>query len=80
MYTSQQHAHIMPYLHVQDFVDAYIGPFATEEAAREHYRWTKEVRGDGAAFMGIVPEAPDMNAPGRCGIVLTPEQDKALCP
>jgi len=65
------------YLHVQDFVDAYIGPFATEEAAREHYRWTKEVRGDGAAFMGIVAEAPDMNLPDHCGIVLTPERDKA---
>jgi hypothetical protein len=77
MDASQQHAHIMYYLHVQDFVDAFIGPFPTTDAAQEHYRWTKEVRGDGAVMMGILTECPDVDAPGMCGIVLTPEQDKA---
>lgn len=76
----QQHAHIMYYLHVQDFVNGYIGPFATEVAAHEHYRWTKEVRGDGAAFMGILTELPDMADPESCGIVMSPEQDKAWAP
>jgi len=68
------------YLHVQDFVNGYIGPFPTEEAAHEHYRWTKEVRGDGAALMGILTELPDLDAPETFGIAMTPEQDKAWAP
>jgi len=68
------------YLHVQDFVNAYIGPFATEEAAHEHYRWTKEVRGDGAVIMGVLTELPDLEQPDHYGLVITPEQDKACVP
>jgi hypothetical protein len=66
----------MHYLHVQDFVNAYIGPFATEEAAEEHYRWTKDVRGDGAVKMGILTKLPDLDDPEHYGMVITPEQDK----
>ena len=64
------------YLHVQDFVNAYIGPFETEADAEAHYRWTKDVRGDGATKMGILTEVPDLTNPDTYGLVLTPEQDK----
>jgi hypothetical protein len=77
MDASQQGAHQMFYLHVQDFVNAYIGPFDTTDAAQEHYRWTKEVRGDGAALMGVLTELPDQADPEAAGLVITPEQDKA---
>lgn len=66
----------MFYLHVQDFVNAYIGPFATEADAEAHYRWTKDVRGDGAVKIGIYPEVPDQADPENAGMVITPEQDK----
>jgi hypothetical protein len=77
MDTSQQHAHIMHYLHVQDFVNAYIGPFATPAAAQEHYNWCRDVRGDSAALMGILTELPDQADPEMAGMVMSPEQDKA---
>lgn len=64
------------YLHVQDFVDAYIGPFDTPEAAQEHYRFTKE-RGDGAVMIAILPELPDLNDPETAGMVITPKEDLA---
>lgn len=71
-------ANIMPapyYLHVQDFVDAYIGPFPSERAACEHYLWTKEVRGDGATIMGISTQLPPAGE-----MLLTPEADKTCEP
>lgn len=68
----------MCYLHVQDFVDAYIGPFPDEQAAEEHYRWTKDVRGDGAVKMGILSELPDMADPEAAGLVITPKQTRRL--
>ena len=68
----------MCYLHVQDFVDAYIGPFPSEQAAKDHYSWCKDVRGDGAALMGILDELPDMADPDAAGMVITPEEDKAF--
>lgn len=63
------------FLHVQDFVDAYIGPFATEEAAEEHYRWQKEVRGDGAMKIGISTDLPPFG-----DMIVTPEHDKSWDP
>lgn len=62
----------MYYLHVQDFVDAYIGPFPTSQDAQEHYTWTKEVRGDGAVIIGI-----GIGKPPEGEMVITPEADKA---
>lgn len=63
------------YLHVQDFVDAYIGPFPSERAACEHYLWTKEVRGDSATIMGISTEHPPEGE-----MLMTAEWDKACVP
>ncbi len=71
MHHSQAHI-TMYYLHVQDFVDAYIGPFPTAEAAEEHYLWTRNVRGDGAVKVDI-----STNTPPEGEMVMTPEADKA---
>ena len=60
----------MYYLHVQDFVDAYIGPFQTSREANMHFLWTI-ARGDGAALMGISTDAPPADA-----FVVTPEVDR----
>jgi hypothetical protein len=60
------------FLHVQDFVDAYIGPFASPDLAFSHYVWTRDVRGDSAAFMSISSEAP----PADAMLVMTPEEDR----
>ncbi len=61
------------YCHFQDFVDAFVGPFDTEQAALEHAFWCKYTRNDGADLIALVP-AP-------CGHfaenVMTPEEDRA---
>jgi hypothetical protein len=62
------------YLHVQDFVDGYIGPFPTPDAAMEHFVWCRDVRGDGASFMSISNTPPNPNA---FGVHMTPEVDKS---
>lgn len=48
------------YLIVEDFVRAAVGPFDSRSAARAHYRWCKNVRGDGAELIGIVTEPGDL--------------------
>lgn len=58
------------YLRVEDFARACIGPFATVEAAQQHYAMTKE-RGDGAAFISINNTAKEDGD----DITLTPQQD-----
>ena len=58
------------FLHVQDFVDAYVGPFETEEAARAHFAWVADTLHASAVLIDIVEVLPE-NA-----FVLTPEQDK----
>lgn len=63
----------MYYLHVQDFVDAYIGPFDTEKAADEHYTWCQTERHDSAVKIGISTNLPPKY---KFALVLTPEEDK----
>lgn len=48
------------WLVVQDFVDAVVGPFASEAAARAHYSWlkTKDV---GAGIVGVYTEIPALH-------------------
>lgn len=60
------------FLHVQDFVDAYIGPFPTADAAQEHYEFTR-ARGDGAIKIGIITELPP---DAYDWVVMTPEEDR----
>lgn len=60
------------YLIVEDFARASIGPFDTQQAAEAHYKWTKDVRGDGAGLIGIRVDAHDPEA----DLTMTPEEDK----
>ena len=62
------------FLVVEDFARASIGPFDTVDAATAHYRWTKDVRGDGADLIGVCKDAHDPEA----DLILTPEADKAV--
>jgi len=57
--------------HFQDLVDAYVGPFESEEAVREHAKWCKEVRGDGGELIEIVTSVPEGE------LTLTPAEDRA---
>jgi hypothetical protein len=57
--------------HFQDLVDAYVGPFESEEAVREHAKWAKEVRGDGGELIEIVTSVPEGE------FKITPAEDKA---
>lgn len=61
------------YLHVQDLIDAYIGPFPTEQAAQEHFEWCTKTRGDGAVLVKISTEVP----PADAILILTPDEDLA---
>lgn len=61
------------YLVVEDFARASIGPFDTEAAARDHYHWTKEERGDGAGLISIREGSHDPDA----DFTMTPDEDKA---
>lgn len=60
----------MFYLHVQDFVDAYIGPFPSRGAAQAHYEWCRDVRGDGAALISISKVLPPAGE-----FIQTPDED-----
>lgn len=59
------------FLVVEDFARASIGPFDSEQAARDHYTWTKDVRGDGAGMIGIRFDAHDPDA----DLKMTPAED-----
>ena len=49
------------YIHFQDLVDAYVGPFEdasdVDEKVAAHVAFCQK-RGDGSAFLGIVSELP----------------------
>jgi len=47
----------MIYAHLQDFVDAYIGPFNTTDEAQSHVDFCVR-RGDSAKLIGFVEELP----------------------
>lgn len=64
------------WLHVQDLVDAYIGPFPTATAANDHFQW-QQAQGDSAIMLGISQEEPPADG-GPCGIILSPGQDLAF--
>lgn len=61
------------YLHVQDLIDAYIGPFPTEQAAQAHYEWCTATRGDSAVLVKISTDAPPAEE-----FCMTPEEDLAF--
>lgn len=64
----------MPYfLVVEDLARASIGPFETEQAALDHFKWTKENRNDAAGLIGVWADDHDPEA----DLILTPEEDKA---
>lgn len=62
----------MFFLHVQDFVDAYIGPFAHVQSAEDHYQWTKD-QGDGAIKIEIIAHLQEEGE-----FILTPEENKTF--
>lgn len=66
------------YLHYQDFVDAFVGPFSTVRAAHEHHETVVVPRGDSATMEVVTARKwRDM----RDGwITCTPEEDAAWNP
>jgi len=56
------------YIHFQDLVSAYVGPFATFAQINEHLAFCR-ARGDGATVMEIVETVPAGE------FQMTPEQD-----
>lgn len=62
------------FLVVEDLARASIGPFTSEGEAMRHYKWTKEVRGDGADIIGVRMDSHDPDA----DLKLTPMEDHAF--
>lgn len=61
------------YIHAQDFVDAFIGPFANKELAQSHIDTVIIPRGDSGTLEIISEEEFKKESPGW--LILTPEDD-----
>lgn len=46
------------YLHVEDLVAAYVGPFNNQAEAQAHFEWCRDVRHDSAVLKGFVRSVP----------------------
>lgn len=66
----------MPYyLYAEDFAAALIGPFPGWKEVLEHQRMCR-ARGDSATMLVLSTEQEVEAFKPRCGIFLTPEQDR----
>lgn len=63
----------MYWLHVEDFIEAYIGPFKSGHAAAAHYIYTNAL-GNSAALLGI-----SIDAPTPIDYILSPEENLKAC-
>lgn len=58
------------YIHFQDFVDAWVGPFQSLQEVQDHLAFVS-ARGDSAVVMGFPAEPPE-----DADMVLTPTSDR----
>lgn len=60
------------FLVVEDLARASIGPFESEAAAREHFDWCVNVRGDSASLIAIQRDHDN-----AADLILTPDEDRS---
>lgn len=66
------------YIHCEDFVDAFVGPFDSKEAANDHINNVIIPRGDSSTNRVITEEEYKEESPGW--ITCTPEEDMEFDP
>ena len=68
----------MVYIHAQDFVDAFIGPFPDSAEAQKHIDTVIVPRGDNATCKIISEE--EFREESQGWVICTPQEDKEFIP